>query len=127
MRGQEAILQEKGTQLMDRSETEPETKLALTMSIAERRLVEDISLLNEGVVAAVQQTSKKTVQLSLPQLDDLADALSAKANQSQGRMLQRRLDTLVRKIDRLTGSHLRSNLEAKVPGVQPQLVRTPRR
>jgi hypothetical protein len=104
---------------MDRSATELESTLALAMSAAERKVIETMPLLNEGVVAAVQQTSKEAVQLSVTQMDDLADALSAKANHTEGRMLQRRIDTLVRKIDRLTSSHLLTLLETKVPGVQP--------
>ena len=96
---------------MDHSETESGTTLALALSVAERKLIDDTPLLTDGVVAALRQTSKKAVQLSLYQLDDLADALSAKANHIEGRMLQRRLDTLVRKIDRLTGSHLLGLLE----------------
>ena len=112
---------------MDHSETESGTTLALALSAAERKLIENTPLLNEVVVAAVQQTSKKAVQLSLYQLDDLADALSAKANHMDGRMLQRRLDTLVRKIDRLTGSHLLALLEtndsADSPADLPRVTR----
>jgi uncharacterized membrane-anchored protein len=104
---------------MDRHETQPGTKLALAISAAERKLIDNMSVLNEGVVAAVRQTSKKAVQLSPSQLDDLADSLSARANHTVDKELQRKLDTLVRKIDRLTGGHLRSLLETKVPGVQP--------
>jgi hypothetical protein len=104
---------------MDRHETETGTKLILAMSAAERKLIDNMSLLNKGIVAAVQQTSKKAVQLSPSQLDDLADSLSAKANHTVDRKIQRKHDTLVRKIDRLTGSHLRSLLETKAPGVQP--------
>jgi hypothetical protein len=100
---------------MDRPEPKFEGKLALAMSIAERKLIDNTALLNEGVVAAIRQTAKKAVQLSLPQLDDLADALSAKANHTEGRRLQQKLDTLVRKIDRLTSSHLLTLLEANVP------------
>jgi hypothetical protein len=92
---------------MDRSET----KLTLAVSAAERKLIKDMPLLNEGVAAAVRQSSKKAVQLNLSQLDDLADALSATANHTEGQMLQRRLDTLVRNIDRLTGTHLLALLE----------------
>ena len=91
-----------------------ETKLALRMSVAERKLIEDTPLLNEDVAVALKQTSKKVVQLSVSQLDALADALSAKSNQTEARMLQRRLDTLVRKIDQLTGSHLLTLLETSV-------------
>jgi hypothetical protein len=88
---------------MDHSETESGTTLALALSVGERKLIDDTPLLTDGVVAALRQTSKKAVQLSLYQLDDMADALSAKANHIEGRMLQRRLDTLVRKIDCLIG------------------------
>jgi hypothetical protein len=102
---------------MDRPKMKPEGKLALAMSEAERKLIDNTPLLNEGVVAAVRQTAKKTVQLSLLQLDDLADALSAQANHTEGRMLQQKLDTLVRKIDRLTSSHLLALLETNVPVV----------
>jgi hypothetical protein len=104
---------------MDRPEPKSEGKLALAMSEAERKLIDNTPLLNEGVVAAVRQTAKKTVQLSLPQLDDLADALSAQANHTEGRILQRSLDTLVRKIDRLTSSHLLALLETNRSGDSP--------
>ena len=112
---------------MDRSETEPETTLALAFSIGERKLIENTPLLNEGIVAAFRQTSKKAVQLSVAQLDDLADALSAKANHTNGRMLQRRIDTLVRKIDRLTGSHLLALLETNDSDDSPADLSNPTR
>jgi hypothetical protein len=112
---------------MDRSATESETKLGLALSAAERKLLDSMPVLNEGAIAAVPQKSKRTVQLSVDQLDDLADALSVKANHAEGRVLQRRLDTLVRKIDRLTGSHLRSVLEITTPVVQPAGSRKPKR
>jgi hypothetical protein len=104
---------------MDRPEPKSEGKLALAMSEAERKLIDNTPLLNESVVAAVRQTAKKAVELSLPQLDDLADALSAQANHIEGRMLQQKLDTLVRKIDRLTSSHLLALLETNVPSDPP--------
>src|SRR4029078_8497918 len=97
----------------------PGSTLAVVISAAERKLLRTMPLLNEGVVAAVQQTSKEAVQLSVAQRDDLADALSAEANITEDRILQRRIDTLVRKIDRLTSSHLLTLLETQVPGIQP--------
>jgi hypothetical protein len=100
---------------MDRPDTKRKSTLALAMSAAERKLIDNVLLLNEDVVAAVQQTSKRSVQLSPGQLDDLADALSAKANHTDDKRLQRRLDTFVRKIDQLTGSHLLALLETNVP------------
>lgn len=75
---------------MNRTETKPETKLKLALSAAERKLLDDLPV-HEGVVAAIQQTSKRTIPLSVIQLDDLADALSVKANNTEGRVLQRRL------------------------------------
>jgi hypothetical protein len=103
---------------MDRAETKLESTLALALSAAERKLLDNLPVLNEGVVAVVQQTSKKAVKLDVFQLDDLADALSAEANHADDKTLQRRLDTLVRKIDRLTGSHLLTLLEVETPDVQ---------
>jgi hypothetical protein len=103
---------------MDRSETKLETKLGLVLSTAERKLLNDTPFLSKGAVAPVKQSSERTVPLSVVQLDDLADALSVQANRTEGRVLQRRLDTLVRKIDRLTGGHLLTLLEAETPGVQ---------
>ena len=114
----EALLQEMGTQPMDRPETETGTKLDLAMSIAERKLIDNMDLLNEAVVV-IQQSPKKAVQLSLSQLDDLADALSVRANHADDKRVQRRLDTFVRKIDQLTGNHLRSVLATKNPGIHP--------
>jgi hypothetical protein len=102
---------------MDRPDARPESKLVLAISAAERKQIINVPLLNEGVVAVVQQASKKAVQLTVGQLDDLADALSVKANRTEGRMLRQRLDTLVRKIDRLTAGHLLAHLETEVPGV----------
>jgi hypothetical protein len=104
---------------MDRSEKEPEAKLAVAISAAERKLIKDVPRLNEDVLAAFQQASKGAVQLKVKQMDDLADALSAQANRTEGSMIQRRLDSLVRNIDRLTGNHLRGVREAKASGVQP--------
>ena len=103
---------------MNRSETKLETKLGLVLSAAERKLLDDTPFLSEGAVAPVKQSSERTVPLSVVQLDDLADALSVKANHTEGRVLQRRLDTLVRKIDRLTSSHLLSLLETETPAGQ---------
>ncbi len=110
------ILQEKGTRKMDRPETELEVKLGLALSVAEKRLIDTIGLLNHDVVTAIRQASKGAVRLSVHQLDDLADALSAEANRTDGRILQRRLDALVRKIDQLTASHLHTLLDAAAPG-----------
>jgi hypothetical protein len=105
---------------MDRPETKSESTLTLAMSAAERKLIDNTPLLNEDVAVVVRQASKKkAVQLGVGQLDDLADALSAKANRTEGRMLQKRLDTLVRKIDRLTAGHLLADLATEVPGVSP--------
>ena len=101
---------------MDRPETRSESTLTLAMSAAERKLIDNTPLLNEDVVAVVRQASKKAVQLSVGQLDDLADALSAKANHTEKRMVQQKLDTLVRNIDRLTGSHLLALLETSGSG-----------
>ena len=112
---------------MDHSETESGTTLALALSVGERKLIDDTPLLTDGVVAALRQTSKKAVQLSLYQLDDMADALSAKANHIEGRMLQRRLDTLVRKIDCLTGSHLLALLETNDSADSPADLSKPTR
>jgi hypothetical protein len=103
---------------MDRSETNLETKLGLVLSAAEKKLLDHTPFLGDGAVAPVKQSSERTVPLSVVQLDDLADALSVKANQTEGRVLQRRLDTLVRKIDRLTSSHSLSLLETETPGDQ---------
>ena len=103
---------------MDRSQVESEIKLSLSLSVAEKRLMENVLVANENVVAIIQQTSRKAVCLSIAQLDELADTLSAKANETAHRVIQRRLDTLVRKIDRLTGSHLQGLLESHAPGDQ---------
>jgi hypothetical protein len=103
---------------MYRSETESESTLGLPLSAAERKLLDNLPVLNENVVAVVQQTLKKTVRLSVAQMDELADALSLNANQTEDRVRQRKLDTLVRKIDRLTSSHLLSLLEAETPGAK---------
>lgn len=101
---------------MHRSEVESEITLGLPLSSAERVLIDNVAAANEGVVAIIRETSKRTVRLSIAQLDELADAVSATANQTESRVLQRKLDTLVRKIDRLTGSHLQNILESKAPG-----------
>ena len=87
---------------MDQSETNPEAKLALALSAEQKNLMENVPRLNPDVVAVVQQSRDKTVYLSIGQLDELADALSGEANHTEGTILQRKLDTLVRKIDRVT-------------------------
>jgi hypothetical protein len=111
---------------MDRSEAELETTLALAVTISEKKLIDQMPLLPVSLAAAVQDKSKKVVQLSVSQMDDLADALSATANHTEGQMLQRRLDTLVRKIDRLTGSHLLALLETNLPGEPADLTKSTR-
>jgi hypothetical protein len=103
---------------MDRSKMVPDGTLGLALSAAERKLLDNLPVPNEGVVAVVQQTSNRAVKLDVVQLDDLADALSAKANHADDKTLQPRLDTLVRKIDRLTARHLLTLLEVETPGVQ---------
>lgn len=104
---------------MDCTQTEPESKLGLALSAAERKLLFDLPILNDGVVAVIQQTTQRTVQLSVAQLDDLADALSARANHVEDKKLQGRLDNLVRSIDRLTANHLLTLLESTGQVVQP--------
>lgn len=88
---------------MNQPQTDSEAKLGLVLSAAERKLLDNMPLLNDGVFS--HHEFEKKEWLSVVQLDALADALSLEANRTEGRLLQRRLDTLVRKIDKLTGSH----------------------
>ena len=96
-----------------------EIKVGIALSAAERKLIDDMPELTE-IVAAVQKTPTRKVQLSVVQMDELADALSVKANHTEGRVLQRRLDTFARKIDRLTGRHLSAQLKSKTGSVHPR-------
>jgi hypothetical protein len=98
---------------MDRTETNSDNKLALALSAGEKKLIEKVTAVNPDVVAAVQQATKKSVQLSITQLDELADALSGEANHTDGIVLQGKIDKFVRRIDQLTGSHLRASLDTK--------------
>jgi hypothetical protein len=82
----------------------PDTKVGLRLTAKERKLILKLACLDDEYEAIVQDTPKgKPIPLTLDQWDDFACCIAAKANHTDRKKHQKKLDAIFVVIERILG------------------------
>ena len=91
---------------MPKKSIQPGEPVPLKLTVTERKALLDLACLDEECEAAIQDTSTgKAVMMSLEDLENLADYLAAEANHTKDAKLQKKLDGICNKIERVLDTY----------------------
>jgi len=99
----------------EKSHIEPGTKVGLSLSEAERKVILALMCLDEDYEGIVRETPLgEAIRLTLDEWDDFAGYIAAEANHTDDRKLEKKLDAIFEKIQNLLDTYTDEDPTLKV-------------